>query len=132
MRGDGRHRDDFVVPTGDSRSLRNPAPTTPELGRPRLAALIRRLPTVLGRHRLVTPGTVLRWHRRLVTKKWTYPNRPGRPSIDSIVARLVEHMAAENPSGATAGSKAGCSSSGTVSARNHPPDPAMSPLPAGS
>ena len=33
------------------------------------AALIRRLPAVLRRHRLVTPTTVLRWHRRLITKK---------------------------------------------------------------
>src|SRR5690349_12962009 len=36
-----------------------------------LAALIRLLPARLGMRRLVTPGTVLRWHRRLVTRKWT-------------------------------------------------------------
>jgi putative transposase len=42
-----------------------------------LAALIRHLSRGLRAHRLVTPGTMLRWHRRLVTKKWTYPELHG-------------------------------------------------------
>lgn len=41
------------------------------------AALVRRLPPMLRVHRLVTPGTILRWHRRLVAKKWTYPTVTG-------------------------------------------------------
>jgi putative transposase len=38
----------------------------------------------------------LRWHRRLVAKKWTYPNRSGRPPVDKTIAALIERMAREN------------------------------------
>jgi transposase InsO family protein len=39
----------------------------------------------------------MRWHRRLVARRWTYPNLPGRPPIDPAVAALVEQMARDNP-----------------------------------
>ena len=74
----------------------NPKPRLDWADRALFAALIRRLPTVLRGHRLVTPATVLRWHRRLVTKKWTYPNRCGRPPLDPTIVALIERMAREN------------------------------------
>ncbi len=43
-----------------------------------LAALARLLPGHHRLHRIVVPGTLLAWHRRLLRKKWTYPSRPGR------------------------------------------------------
>ena len=58
----------------------NPKPRLDWADRAVFAALIRRLPAVLCGHRLVTPATVLRWHRQLVTKKWTYPNRCRSPT----------------------------------------------------
>jgi putative transposase len=61
-----------------------------------LAALIRLLPAKLRVHRLVTPGTVLRWHRRLVTRKWTYPHRMGRPLVSAEITALIEQLATEN------------------------------------
>jgi transposase InsO family protein len=62
-----------------------------------LAALTRLLPGSLRMHRLVTPGTVLRWHRRLVTRKWTCPHRTGRPPVSAEIAALIERLATENP-----------------------------------
>ena len=76
-------------------------------GRPQLRTIDRMLlaaaSRVLPRDRwvafLVTPATLLRWHRELVRRKWTYrrTGRPGRPPIDPELRALIFRLARENP-----------------------------------
>jgi putative transposase len=61
-----------------------------------LAALTRLLPARLRAHRLVTPGTVLRWRRRLIARKRAYPHRAGRPPVSAEAAALIGRLATEN------------------------------------
>jgi putative transposase len=62
-----------------------------------LAALARLLPAELRAYRLVTPGTLLAWHRRLIPRKGTYPNQSGRPRTSQEIRQLVLRLAQENP-----------------------------------
>ncbi|WP_370372291.1 helix-turn-helix domain-containing protein [Catenulispora sp. GP43] len=75
----------------------NPKPRIGWTDRAVLAALSRLLPKTLRAHRIVTPGTLLRWHRRLLAAKWRQPKPPGRPPIPDDVVALIIRLTTENP-----------------------------------
>jgi putative transposase len=63
-----------------------------------LAALSRSLPRSAWASFLVRPDTLLRWHRLLVARRWTYPHtKPGRPPLEPPVGALILRLARENP-----------------------------------
>ena len=63
-----------------------------------IAALARMVPRERWAPFLITPGTVLRWHRALVRQCWTYPHRPpGRPALPQTTVELIVRLARENP-----------------------------------
>jgi putative transposase len=95
--------------------------TRPKLGptdRALLAAVSRVLPRSRWSCFLVTPETLLRWHRRLVAGAWTYPHRQtGRPPLDQEVQQLIVRLARENPRWATSVSRGSCSTLACASRR---------------
>jgi putative transposase len=74
----------------------NPRPRLGWADRAILAALSRLLPTALRSCRIVTPATLLRWHRRLVAATWSQPRPPGRPPMSDELTTLIVRLATEN------------------------------------
>jgi putative transposase len=75
---------------------RNPRPRMSWTDRAVLAALARFMPKALRARRIVTPGTLLRWHRRLVVASWRQPRPPGRPPVPDELVALIVRLAREN------------------------------------
>jgi hypothetical protein len=71
--------------------------STTAVDRMLLAAASRLLPRAHSRSFIVTPATLLRWHRRLVSKRWTYGRPVGRPPMRRETRELVLRLARENP-----------------------------------
>jgi putative transposase len=77
---------------------RTPRPRFSWTDRAVIAALVRPLQARRRLGLLVTPSTILRWHRHLISRRWTTPHtRPGRPAIPAGVRALVLRLAIENP-----------------------------------
>ena len=104
----GRGRDDerskdleIFVLRHQLRVLRRTAgpPRLRPIDRVLLAAASRVIPRDRWVAFLVTPATLLRWHRELVRRKWTYrgTGKPGRPPIDPAIRALILRLARENP-----------------------------------
>jgi hypothetical protein len=71
-----------------------------------IAALSRLRPSGLRLHRIVTPGILLAWHRRLVRREWAYPDTVGRPPVPDEIRELVEQLARQTRAGGTGVSRA--------------------------
>jgi putative transposase len=77
---------------------RTPRPPMSWTDRALIAAFTRLLPVRRRLGLLVTPATILRWHRQLIARRWTtQPARPGRPLISGGLRALVLRLATENP-----------------------------------
>jgi hypothetical protein len=78
------------------RQTRRPRPT--QADRAFLAALSRSLPRFAWAGFPVKPETLLRWHRQLVARRWTYPHRgPGRPPLETSLHKVILRLGRENP-----------------------------------
>jgi len=115
--GTGRHPQDerdieLLVLRHQVKVLRRQVkrPRLHRLDRVLLAAASRALPRSTWSSFVVRPETLLRWHRELVRRKWTYKRRgrPGRPPIDPEIRDLIVGSAGRTPGGATSGSAGSC------------------------
>ena len=98
-----------------------PGPRLEWTDRAMLAALSRMLATGLRVHRVVTPGVLLRWHRRMVTRKWIQPPVTGTATPGDGLAELIAGSPHRTGPGVLPGSRASCAGLGTPDRRGHDP-----------
>jgi hypothetical protein len=76
----------------------NPRPRMRRWDRMLIAALSRTIPRDRWSGFIVTPATILRWHRELVARKWTFRRKKtGRPPLDPEIVSVIVEMAKDNP-----------------------------------
>jgi hypothetical protein len=91
-------RDSRVASSGRGAAPSGPRPDLEPADRVVLSSLSRLLSRQRWATFCITPATLLRWHRNLIARKWTYPNkRPGPPALRAEVRALVLRLAQENP-----------------------------------
>ncbi|MGH9104457.1 MAG: helix-turn-helix domain-containing protein [Acidimicrobiales bacterium] len=101
------HRMDSVAKDAEILVLRHQVPVLRrQVARPRfswsdrafIAVLARLVPKERWAAFLITPETILRWHRALVRRRWTHPHkRPGRPALPEKIVELIVRLSNENP-----------------------------------
>lgn len=107
------------------RQVAVPQPTWPD--RAVFAVLARMLPRGLRAERIVSPRTLLAWHRRLIARKWTQPPTPGRPALSDEVRDLILRLGCENPAlGVSARSRRAASARAHAQCSHRPPGAAPS------
>jgi hypothetical protein len=98
-RGDRSKELELLVLRHELSILRRQArrPQLRESDRLVLATFSRVMPRRSWRAFLATPETLLRWHRRIIARRWTYPHRrPGRPPLEQQVRQVILRLAREN------------------------------------
>jgi putative transposase len=88
----------YCATRSPSCGARSPIPRSSRLTGCCWQPVSRLLPQARWSAFIVTPATLLRWHRELIANKWTHPHRrPGRPSTRREIRDLILRLAAENP-----------------------------------